>query len=303
MSALLELCGLLVGGWLLAVSGAGGGGGPDTQARRDAGPPAWVPRSRRVDLAEEAHYGLRRAGEGYVYDSPRFEARVARDGVVTFKDKRVSFSFWPIPSLLESGPRPRGPTLESMLRGYFDKRRRRAPEPEPEPASPPATIDWNEVCPPHSSCSMQMLPVMVQVGGTFDLTDEIMRAYHQDPYAREKARFLSATFEFRIRMAMAARAADMKAALAHLPEYLDGLWRDERYTPRERRRILYELWYETDRTAEGERAARTIDAFIRRRLPCGSPQGYTGGELELFGKLHPERRFSAAEGCRPAPSP
>jgi hypothetical protein len=102
-------------------------------------------------------------------------------------------------------------------------------------------------------------------------------------------------------MAIAARKTDMKSALEHLPERLDELWGDQRYTARERRRVLYELWYETDRTPEGERAARTIDAFIRRRLPCGSPDGYTGGELELFDQLHPERRFPVAADCEPAP--
>jgi hypothetical protein len=49
------------------------------------------------------------------------------------------------------------------------------------------------------------------------------------------------------------------------------LWGDRRYTVRERRRILYEIWYEMDRTPDSERAAKIIDEFIRRCLPCGSP--------------------------------
>ena len=43
----------------------------------------------------------------------------------------------------------------------------------------------------------------------------------------------------------------MKSALEHLPERLDELWADQRYSPRERRRILYELWLETDQTPAG----------------------------------------------------
>ena len=269
---------------------------PDAGVSRDAGPPSWVPKSKHIDLEKEAIYGLRRAGDGYVYDSPRFEARVARDGVVYFKDKHgfVSFPFF---LFMEKGSRPQGPTLESMLRDHFTKHRRAEPEPPAEPAPDPRRIEQSEVCPPSSSCYVVPTTNAIEVRGSFDLTDEIMRAYGQDPYGREKARFLSATFEFRIKMAIAARKADMKSALRYLPERLDELWGDVRYTPRERRRILYELWYETDQTSEGERAARSIEEFIRRRLPCGSPAGYTGEELESFHRLHPDRRFSAAGDC------
>jgi hypothetical protein len=273
---------------------------PDAGVGRDAGPPPWVPRSKRVDLVEEAYYGLRREGDGYVYESAQFEAHVARDGVVTFQDKRGSLTLWPLPSSFKSAPRPKGPTLESTLRDYFGKRRKPAPPPAPDPGPPPHRIDWNDLYPEGSNGDTRGKPMMLTVHGNFDLTDEIMRAYGQDPYAREKARFLSATFEFRIRMAITAHKADMKSALAHLPERLEELWSDERYTARERRRILYELWYETDQTPEGERAARAIDAFIRRRLPCGSPEGYTGGELDAFARLHPERRFPVAADCEPA---
>ena len=235
---------------------------------------------------------------GVARESPQFEAHVARDGVVTFKDTHISaVDFWPL--LLRPLPHGRGPTLESVLREHFGKRRRLESEPEPEPASPPHRIEWNDLCPPGSNCDFRPRPMLVEVRGKFDLTDEIMRAYGQAPYARVKARFLSGTFEFRIQMAMAARRADMKSALDRLPERLDELWGDERYTPRERRRILYELWYETDSTPEGERAARAIDAFIRRRLPCGSPAGYTEAELSAFRNSHPERRFAAADCAGP----
>jgi hypothetical protein len=286
---------------LVVFATLGASPSPDAGVQRDAGPPAWVPRNQRVDLTEAAYYGLRREGDGYVYESAQFEAHVARDGVVSFKDKHGSLNLWPLPSSFKSAPLPKGPTLESTLRDYFGKRRKPTPPPAPPPGPPPHRIDWNDLCPPGSDCDVRGKPMMISVQGNFDLTDEIMRAYGQDPYAREKARFLSSTFELRIRMAIAARKTDMKSALEHLPERLDELWGDQRYTARERRRVLYELWYETDRTPEGERAARTIDAFIRRRLPCGSPDGYTGGELELFDQLHPERRFPVAADCEPAP--
>jgi hypothetical protein len=136
------------------------------------------------------------------------------------------------------------------------------------------------------------------VSGSFDLIDEIMRMLGQDPYSLEKARFLSATLEFRIKLAIEARKADMKNALDHLPSRLDELWGDGRYTARERRRILYEIWYEVDRTPDGERAARIIDDFIHRRLPCGSPDTYTAAELEAFSRLTPRPAVCAGRRMR-----
>ena len=165
-------------------------------------------------------------------------------------------------------------------------------------------MEQSEICPPSSSCYS---PITAQtantvgVRGNFDLTDEIMRALGQDPYSLEKAHFLSATFEFRIKMAIEAHKADLKEAFEHLPARLDELWRDERYSSRERRRILYELWYETDRTPEGERAATVIREFVRRRLPCGNPDSYTHAELDAFAKTHPDRLLIPPADCPTGP--
>jgi hypothetical protein len=274
--------------------------GADAGASRDAGePPPWLPKTKRADLSDEARYGLVRSGDGYVYDASHFQAKVARDGVVSFKDKHGSadFGFSLLPFLGKS-PRPRGPTLESTLRGYFDKRRRPQPEPETEPAPLPRRIEQNEVCPPGSSCYWQPLPTLIEVHGTFDLTEEIMRTLGEDPYSLEKARFLSATFEFRIKLAMEARQTDLRKAFEDLPARLEELWSDQRYSPRERRRILYELWYETDRTPEGERAATIIRDFVRWRLACGPPDGFTRAELEALVKSHPERQLISPDGCQ-----
>jgi hypothetical protein len=271
----------------------------------DAKAPAWLPRAKPVEETREAAYRLRPDGAGYVYDDPRFLARIARDGVVSFKDKRsqVSFPVFPYFDLLKRA-QPQGPTLESTLRDLLTKGKRRKPEldVEPTPPLPPGKVVRTEACSPGTCDSPDLSenPNSVEVSGGFDLTDEIMRSLHQEPYAYEKARFLSATFEMRIRMAIEARKADLKASLESLPERLEELLGDDRYTLRERRRILYELWYETDETPEGARAARLIEDLIRRRLPCGSPQGYGREELESLRKLHPERRLFPTVDCAPA---
>jgi hypothetical protein len=131
-----------------------------------------------------------------------------------------------------------------------------------------------------------------------------MRGLGQHPYRTDKARFLSATFEFRIKLAMEARKHDLMSALDRLPEGLDELWSDRRYSARERRRILAELWLEMDRTGEGgegRRAAGIIEQFIRRRLPCGAPDAYTKEELEALAKQHPEQPFVHGYGCEQRP--
>jgi hypothetical protein len=93
----------------------------------------------------------------------------------------------------------------------------------------------------------------------------------------------------------------MEKALDQLPARLDELWNDGRYSARERRRILYELWNQLDSTPEGVRAATMIDDFIRKRLPCESPDTYTSAELEGFTKTRGERRFAPAEECTKMP--
>jgi hypothetical protein len=275
----------------------------------EAKPPAWLPPSKPAEEARETVYRLRSDGEGYIYDDPRFQARVARDGVVTFKDKRsqVSFPIFPYLDLVQRA-QSQGPTLESTLRDFLSKGRRRKRQPEPAvgPAPlPPGKIVRTEACSPGTCNTPDFTekPSSIEVRGSFDLTDEIMRAHGQDPYAYEKARFLSSTFEMRIKMAIAARKADLKASLESLPQRLEELLGDDRYTPRERRRILYELWYEADDTPEGVRAARLLEDFVRRRLPCGSPQGYAAEELESLRKLHPDRRFAPLADCEPAAPP
>ncbi len=272
---------------------------PDAGAGRDAGLPSWLPRMPAVGLREEAYYGLRRSGDGYVYESSTFVAHVARDGVATFSNKHMS----PVGLLLPSGkvPKPKGPTLESTARDHFRGRRRR-PQPVPETLPPPPGIDWQAACPPNVPCQVPPAASLVSVHGNGDLTDEIMRAIGQDPYAREKARFLSSTFEFRMRLAVEARKQDVWSALDRLPERLDQLWADERYSARERRRMLYELWSEMDGSPDGQQGAAAIVGFIRRRLPCGSASGYTAEELAAFQRLHPERSFLRPVEC-PAPPP
>lgn len=288
----------LVGFVFLAALGADGGIAPD------AGIPLWVPRTKRIDVSSEAEYGLRRAGEGYVYDTPHFEARVGHDGVVHFTDHKGSASTFPFSFLAKGQDRPTSTVPDRSLRDPAAGRRApwMPPRSETDPVMRP--LVQSEICPPSSSCYSPFTgnrTNTVGVRGSFDLTDEILRALGHDPYSLEKARFLSATFEFRIQMAIEARKADLKQAIEHLPARINDLWGDERYSARERRRILYELWYETDQSPDGARAATIIRDFVYRKLPCGTADSYTRGEVDTFAKAHPERLLLPPANCSVGP--
>jgi hypothetical protein len=121
--------------------------------------------------------------------------------------------------------------------------------------------------------------MFVSVSGTFDLTDELMRAAGQTTYRYEKAKFLSATFEFRVKLAAEQHRKLLREAIAGLPERLDALWGDAAYTPREKRRILCMLWAELEVVDPDHRlAADAIVGWVRRRLPAGTPLAYSAAE-------------------------
>jgi hypothetical protein len=245
----------------------------------------------------QKEYQLRRSGDGYVYQERTFEAKVARDGVVTFHDRRAFFDHVG----LVRRPMPPGSQTESLQELLFGHKAKRpqpvAPLP-PIPRSPAAKLEPSEICPQNSPC--YALPdnlIVAEVGATMDLTDEIMRALGQDPYRVEKAHFLAATFEFRMKLAVAARREDMRKSLDRLPRMLAAWWGDFRYSARERRRVLFELWREADGTPEGMRAANMIEKFIQRQLPCGSPDAYTPAELQAYPSNGLGRRFSPYGAC------
>lgn len=268
----------------------------DAGVSPDSAIPAWAPRLRPpADV--QGSYGLHRWGRGFYYEDNKFEARVAPDGTVTFKAKRGSAAFarpWQA-----NTARPQAPLADRTARDpSFARRAPWLSTPSTTPVSP-REQEPLEVCPPWSSCYAGPLQQnVVGVSGSFDLTDEIMRALGKDPLARDKARFLSATFEFRMKLAIEARKQEMLQALDSFPRRLEDLWADTRYSPRERRRILYELWIQMDNTPDGARAGKMIDLFIRRRLPCGASDAYTPAELDAFRAGHPEQPFTPGDTCK-----
>ncbi len=135
-----------------------------------------------------------------------------------------------------------------------------------------------------------VLPGFLMMAGTFDVTELAMREVGQDPYQSAKLRFLEQTFDARAAMRMRSDRVVMARALNRLPGYLGNVWQYQGWSPALRRRILFALW---DECAEhgnqllrtgGAQARATIEAFVRRELPAGSPEGFTDAELEALNR-------------------
>ncbi|HXI60132.1 MAG TPA: hypothetical protein VNO55_28910 [Polyangia bacterium] len=241
--------------------------------------PAPVNASGREPSAEQ--YRLQRAndktGDLLYEDAPGFSARVARDGTVTFHNKHASV--WHMLPLLPSPP-PRGvPTLEGVIRSHGRNVRKAGATPDEVTADetrwPATTVsryrpDPREACQYPRSCFFEASVVMLGPGAKLDVTDEIMRMVGQDPYRYEKARFLTATRELRIRMAGRSHAEDVQRSVAELPRQLDMIICDDRLTLSERRAIIEALRAELDSSSEAiqsadeiKRALGKLDASVK----------------------------------------
>jgi hypothetical protein len=100
-------------------------------------------------------------------------------------------------------------------------------------------------------------------------------------------------------MAMVARGERVRLAIRKLPELLDAIWTDPQADARRRRAAIFHLWDEcledgpADLVKAGEMARATIEAFIRQRLPAGSPDAYGDDELDaLNGQRESRARFA-----------
>ena len=227
-------------------------------------------------------YALRPLSGGrYGWDDPRFSAEVARDGRVSFSDHHLSKNWRLLPVMPEPHP-PGTETLEGTVRKLLGER----PRPS-EPLPPPPDPKHDPVAPLQAPLSENdrkwqaehpMVPVML-TGSTLDLTDEYYRLVGEDPYRREKARFLAATFDFRLALAARAEAVDLRAAIASLPERLGQIWADKSQPPAARRRIICALWSELRRDGKGDEAAAVVTKFVRTHLAAGTGDAYSTAEL------------------------
>ena len=109
----------------------------------DAGVPIWVMARVPEASSSQKEYQLRRSGDGYAYKERVFEAKVARDGVVTFHDRRVFFDHVG----LLAQPQP-GAGATETLQGLLFGRKAKRPRSRRCPARPPTSFHIPSSVPP-----------------------------------------------------------------------------------------------------------------------------------------------------------
>jgi hypothetical protein len=240
-----------------------------------AAPPLLFPAPKKPTPNEGQYLLVPKRGGGYEYDDFNFRAHIAPDGHVTFSDKHFRLETRVFGVLVEKYRRA-GDGRPSLLQALGQ-----VIQNDPDrPISPMLEVCQQRVdmrLPGLGPCIMVATPISIR--GSFDLQDELLRAVGQGWYKYEKAKFLSATFDFRVRLAAARHARLLREAIADIPARLDGLWRDVSFTPRERRRILCLLWAEVAVEDPASRpAAEAMERWIRHKLPAGSAEEFTAFE-------------------------
>jgi hypothetical protein len=255
-------------------------------AAAPAVPPAALPSAPPAGAPPRVYRLRERDDRKVEYDSPAFAAVIDRDGSVVFEDHHGfgSLVLFVMPTALPEGT----PTLEGSVRDLLGRKRRKADALVLQRSLPPGGA-LLELCEGRGCRTPYAL--MTALGGTFDISDEILRSLGEDPYAAEKARFLAATSAWRLERARRYRVHRARVALGDLDGQLARVWADRRFVASERRRLLFDLWLEMDASSDGKQGAATIEAFIQRTLPAGSPDAYTTRELEALNRLAAPRRF------------
>jgi hypothetical protein len=233
-----------------------------------------LPQSTTTATPAPIPYQLKREpGRGWLFEHRGFTAHIAEDGAVRFDDRHGEVGLaLPLPLPLPPGT----PTLEGTVRGLVNPHARpRATTPieqvGPIPHMSPYRPDPTEACVYPDPCFFVARVLLVNVAGTFDLTDEIMRLRHKDPYRNQKASFLASTAAFRQELARRAAVRAREQALEELRRRLDAIDHDVRLGPADRRRAYAAAAADLDPDPVVAAPARAlIDALLRARADAGA---------------------------------
>jgi hypothetical protein len=125
--------------------------------------------------------------------------------------------------------------------------------------------------------------------GSWDLTDAIMGAQGQDPYAAERERFMRETRELRERLEAQHRRQTMQAGLRRLRGRLRRVWSTTSRSHEARRQRIFRIWDDIAEDDTGTEARAIVITFIRDTIPEGSEHAYTEAEIERFNSARQSR--------------
>jgi hypothetical protein len=192
------------------------------------GPAGRMPPHEAQARTEMQRLHLKQEDDGsYSYRGPIFDAHIAKDGSVKFSPRSIQL-------LRETDPRVVG--IDTIT--------------------------------PQDPLSGEPPPAIVSAPGVrFDLYNEYMRAMGHDPARVEKAQFLAATFDVRMRMAALEQHAEKQKILADLPARLAQMWNDPRYSAAERRHLVLALWDDLADGPDADAARVIILTFAVDHMP------------------------------------
>lgn len=237
--------------------------------------PLAPPRSNRPPRAPASE--IRPDGKGaYRSDDLTFNAKVARDGTVTFEDLSDFSIHVSLP-----GPRTIGRHLDAWRRDPYGVSVGGRESSELDTKTDAATQPGG-LADEMDEARKRTVPI---VGGRFNFDDAIAKRGGFDPYIARKMAYMDRTRDERTRMASVDRDDRLREAVTKLRAHLARVWSYQPWTPAQRRDALFVLWDEcaergaANVVAAAATARATIEAFIRAELPAGSEHAFTAAEL------------------------
>jgi len=115
-----------------------------------------------------------------------------------------------------------------------------------------------------------------------------MRRHGQDPYASRKLAYLDSTRDHRVQIGQRHRQQQLEQAAVIMKANLDRVW--SLPTPAARREALFELWDECAETGSdelvtaGREARKLVIGVLRARIPAGTADAYSPGELAALNR-------------------
>jgi hypothetical protein len=126
-----------------------------------------------------------------------------------------------------------------------------------------------------------MLPLTIRaVADVNDLVEK--QVLGRELYSAEKAWFLEQTRELRTQLAAAARRRELQQANRALERTLQDVLSDGALSIAQKHDAVFLLWQDCGEDAQQKAHRRSVEAFVRRYMPRGSPLGFHADELERF---------------------
>jgi hypothetical protein len=130
--------------------------------------------------------------------------------------------------------------------------------------------------------------VFTIIDGGFDVTDAIMRATGQDPYAARKRAALAATFDERAAIHAANQAHKYQISDQLMLKNISDVWMRADLDAAAKREATFELWDECvetgpdDQVAAAQKARAALARWVQVHIPKGDPDAFTDDELAAF---------------------